>query len=560
MHPLLLSGLLLGVGLLIAIVGRAWRHGRHPVCRGCGFHLAGLNAPSACPECGRDLTRRRAIAAGDRRRWPVPAVLVLVALGVLSLGYAVLDDPALDARKPVWMLDVERRAFGESRDGRTRDEIKRRLDAVPTSAQEQRALASIAMRYAGEPAAHIDWHNLSTRVISSGWVDQGTARPHVLDVLEEFLAGDAPRREVMKDNCARYLQLVPIERSAVDALLDLVEREHRLAVESDDRERLKAWALSPEREVLSAWGERNWDELSFDDQVRLAGDISGRVRFEVDPYVRVGDETRLTFTVNRLPLVFADRAWTSIEIVEVRAGDEVHRQRRYGLGGGGGAGIDSWTGLSTLITLGSTVPAGPVAIEADLRVGHHITDHAEDVQFGMRDGVEQENQWPLVTVQASTVALPADTPDATVLLAPAELHEQVLDRLEMAPLQRDEDGMVSVSIRLNRAPIDIDHRLVMTQGDAEAELGQLRVNANSTTHSGFSRQPAGDAIDLASPVSLALVPRSTIAVGVDGEAGVGGRFELGLFQIDLSQGGFMNEAPRPIRAVRIGASDSSSSE
>ncbi|MEL6795977.1 MAG: hypothetical protein AAFO89_04055, partial [Planctomycetota bacterium] len=118
MHPLLLSGLLLAVGLLITIVGRAWRRGRHPVCRGCQFHLAGLNAPSACPECGRDLSRPRAIARGDRRRWPVPAGLVLVALGVLSLGYVVIDNPALDPRKPVWLLAVEHRLFGQARENR----------------------------------------------------------------------------------------------------------------------------------------------------------------------------------------------------------------------------------------------------------------------------------------------------------------------------------------------------------------------------------------------------------------------------------------------------------
>lgn len=70
--PLALGALLLTLGL----------HGRrintHPTCRKCRYDLHQLRNPTTCPECGRDLTRKRAIQLGARRRRRIP-----IALGTL---------------------------------------------------------------------------------------------------------------------------------------------------------------------------------------------------------------------------------------------------------------------------------------------------------------------------------------------------------------------------------------------------------------------------------------------------------------------------------------------
>jgi hypothetical protein len=63
-------------GLLLAVL--LWRLGRrgrrmddHPLCRKCGYDLFGLPADSGrCSECGADIKAKRAIRAGNRRRFP----------------------------------------------------------------------------------------------------------------------------------------------------------------------------------------------------------------------------------------------------------------------------------------------------------------------------------------------------------------------------------------------------------------------------------------------------------------------------------------------------------
>src|SRR3954451_21021619 len=55
------------IAILLAFRGR--RIDDHPICRKCGFDLFGLPPTSHnCPECGRDLKRKRADRIGHRRR------------------------------------------------------------------------------------------------------------------------------------------------------------------------------------------------------------------------------------------------------------------------------------------------------------------------------------------------------------------------------------------------------------------------------------------------------------------------------------------------------------
>jgi hypothetical protein len=53
------------LGLILLIIGlRGWRIDDHPWCRKCRYDLSGLDEPAACPECGADLARRRAVRIG----------------------------------------------------------------------------------------------------------------------------------------------------------------------------------------------------------------------------------------------------------------------------------------------------------------------------------------------------------------------------------------------------------------------------------------------------------------------------------------------------------------
>src|SRR5690606_5183673 len=65
-----------------------------------------------CPECGRDLTRPRAIRTGERRRrrWAIAlgALLLLASLGAIGAGsYATLQGANLNPWKPAWLLAME---------------------------------------------------------------------------------------------------------------------------------------------------------------------------------------------------------------------------------------------------------------------------------------------------------------------------------------------------------------------------------------------------------------------------------------------------------------------
>jgi hypothetical protein len=77
---------LTGVVLMwLGIRGR--RLGDHPFCRKCEFDLFGRpdDAERRCPECGADLSARRAVVTGARRRRPAIAACG-AALLLLSLA------------------------------------------------------------------------------------------------------------------------------------------------------------------------------------------------------------------------------------------------------------------------------------------------------------------------------------------------------------------------------------------------------------------------------------------------------------------------------------------
>lgn len=108
-------------GLLALVVGlRGWRVDDHPLCRKCRYDLSGHIDPHPrhlsrgergmrCPECGADLTGRRALRIGTRRRRPRVAVgglfFLVLALGAGGyVGYRETRDYDWNRIKPLWLL------------------------------------------------------------------------------------------------------------------------------------------------------------------------------------------------------------------------------------------------------------------------------------------------------------------------------------------------------------------------------------------------------------------------------------------------------------------------
>ncbi|MEO1535219.1 MAG: hypothetical protein AAFS11_06625 [Planctomycetota bacterium] len=481
----------------------------------------------------------------------MPTGLVLVVLSVLSLGYAVLDDPAMDQRKPLWVLDAERRVFGESRDARTRAEITRRLDAVPTSIEVQAALTDVVLDYSAKADAHPQWHTLGSRVIGSGWVQSDDAAEHVRLFIETFVAADPGRREALRDAGVRYLTLVGIDTEAVEPLLSIVESGYREASSAPSDEPLKAWAMSPARAVLSTWAEVNWSRLPFDFQRTLAGSLESQVTLRMDSHVRSGDEARYVISVGRVPLAFGTRHSTSIEPHELRVGGHSYRLHGSSRSIGSGPSLGSSSASSSIVQLRDTA-TGTADVELDVRIGYHIGQSVGIAAGNVGgDAAGDKQHWPIFTLTTQVVVLPADTPDARVLMAPVEQRDALLDAMSLVPLAVDDDGDVLVKVSFTGSPLDLDHKLIMRQAGLTAELTNLMIREGSHHTSSAIVALNDTGVDLDRPVLLVLEPRKTIGFDSDGNPGVGARFEIGWFTVDRTDAWPGAWPGKPVRDLRI---------
>src|SRR3954449_11905348 len=88
---LLAAAIPLGAMAIALIVLRRGARGRriddHPLCRKCRYDLFGLPAPTACPECGADLTKPAAVVIGNRHPH---RLMVYTAGGAMLASLAVL--------------------------------------------------------------------------------------------------------------------------------------------------------------------------------------------------------------------------------------------------------------------------------------------------------------------------------------------------------------------------------------------------------------------------------------------------------------------------------------
>lgn len=145
----LLFALLLGLTALL--LGRRGRRiDTHPICRRCGYDLHGLDKPRVCPECGGELTHRRAMRVGNRRRRPVVAwagvLLMLVSgVGLGVVGYERAAGIDWMSNKPVWVLRWEIDYRGPSASAAALEEMFGRYKAGQLNAEQVREMVADAL-------------------------------------------------------------------------------------------------------------------------------------------------------------------------------------------------------------------------------------------------------------------------------------------------------------------------------------------------------------------------------------------------------------------------------
>ena len=149
----------LGVIGLFVFGVRGIRAGASPHCRKCGYDLSGIESPTTCPECGRDISNAKAVRRGGLRRKPVLAGVCLIVLltGGTLLGYrAVIATGNLPpSARPVWLLKIDAKSEEPARAEAAIDELYKRYIKEELDDETLASLVDIALDYHGD--ASYEW-------------------------------------------------------------------------------------------------------------------------------------------------------------------------------------------------------------------------------------------------------------------------------------------------------------------------------------------------------------------------------------------------------------------
>ena len=232
-HSLTIAAAAFGVAFAssLLLVWRGWR-GRqvdtHPLCRRCGYDLVGLPLVTsevdpadsarqrACPECGADLRRRRAVRTGNRVRHRgqivTGAVLLVPCLALAGLlAWVRARDVDHQKHKPVWWLANDACSSDVAQRRNAFAELNRRRTARLLSPRHVQSLVERALAVQGNPARVWDagWGDWLETVRTEGklspeqwsrywrqaWTWKLTTRPRVRrgDPLPVWIAATSPR-------------------------------------------------------------------------------------------------------------------------------------------------------------------------------------------------------------------------------------------------------------------------------------------------------------------------------------------------------------------------------
>jgi hypothetical protein len=167
------------IGVLTLWLGlRGRRVDQHPVCRRCAYDLVGLPADrAACPECGNDLRRPRAVRTGNRRRrrglLALGALLLLPGIAALALlGWVATRGTNVQSYKPVWWLVSEADGPDAAVRAAAFAQLTLRLNQGKLSEKQVRGIAERALELQADDARSWDpaWGDWVEQAQVMGWL------------------------------------------------------------------------------------------------------------------------------------------------------------------------------------------------------------------------------------------------------------------------------------------------------------------------------------------------------------------------------------------------------
>lgn len=245
--------ILLLAGLATLSSGLILRRGTRPSCRRCAYDLSALT-PARCPECNEDLAAEGAIRLGDRRKrlaWSGAAVAILALLG---LAYMLIQSPAFDRLKPVWLLRAEMAVVNDAGDERVIAEFRRRIADPSVPLGQKWAIADAALDAIESGEAPISRYDLLIDAARAGAVPAERALK-ILDELVDTWPLETPTERqfphgqyIHKDLLIAMIHSTPVDFERVRPIYDEGLRKIQKSEQVPDFNRLKL-----NGEIISSW-------------------------------------------------------------------------------------------------------------------------------------------------------------------------------------------------------------------------------------------------------------------------------------------------------------------